>query len=88
MKRKILIFPNGKGSSGFSLIFHVLTLMGNAPKAMIIGKINSLTALAAVAGNIPTVGDPFDLERNPLNVIKTGDKLQVDATNGLIFKIS
>jgi predicted aconitase with swiveling domain len=88
VKRKILIFPNGKGSSGFSLIFHVLSLMGNAPKAMIIGKINSLTALAAVAGNIPTVGDPFDTEKNPLKIIKTDDKIQVDATNGLIFKIN
>ena len=85
VRKKILIFPNGKGSSGFSLIFHVLSLTGNAPRAMIIDKINSLTALGAVAGGIPTVGGPF--EKNPGDVIKSGDKILLNATNGLVFKI-
>ena len=42
VRKKILIFPNGKGSSGFSLYFHILSVTGNAPKAMIINRINSL----------------------------------------------
>ncbi|MHA1265841.1 MAG: aconitase X swivel domain-containing protein [Candidatus Helarchaeota archaeon] len=86
IRKKILIFPNGKGSSGFSLIFHALSLTGNAPKAMIITKINSLTALAAVVAKIPTVGGPFNTPVDPTSLIKTGDLLLVNATTGLIFK--
>lgn len=88
IKKKILIFPNGKGSSGFSLIFHALSLFGNAPKAMIIDKLNSLTALAAVVGNIPTVSGPFETGVKAIKIIKTGDKIIVDATNGLIFRLN
>ena len=85
VRKKILIFPNGKGSSGFSLIFHVLSLTGNAPRAMIIDKVNSLTALGAVAGDIPTVGGPF--EKKPSDLIKSGEKILLNATKGLVFKI-
>lgn len=88
VKKKILIFPNGKGSSGFSLFFHMLGLTDNAPRAMIINRINSLTALAAVVANIPTVGGPFELNKDPLANIKTGDKIMVDAIKGLVFKLS
>jgi predicted aconitase with swiveling domain len=87
VKRKILIFPNGKGSSGFSLYFHIMSLTGNAPRAMIISKLNSLTALAVVAGNIPTITGPFDEDKNPLDLIKTGERILVDATQGQVFRI-
>lgn len=87
VRKKILIFPNGKGSSGFSLYFHILSLTDNAPRAMIINKVNSLTALAAVVANIPTVGGPFELNKDQLAQIKTGDKIMVDATKGLVLKI-
>ncbi|MHA1380052.1 MAG: aconitase X swivel domain-containing protein [Candidatus Helarchaeota archaeon] len=87
VKKKILIFPNGKGSSGFSLIFHALSLFGKGPKAMIVGRLNSLTALASVVGNIPTICGPFDGDKNPLELIQTGEKILVDANNGLVYKI-
>ena len=87
VKKKILIFPNGKGSSGFSLIFHALSLMGNAPKAMIIERNNSLTALAAVVGSIPTVSGPFNNNLSPDIVINTGNKILVNATEGKIYKL-
>mgnify|MGYP000008672486 CR=1 FL=1 len=87
VRKKILIFPNGKGSSGFSLIFHALSLTGNAPRAMIITRVNSLTALAAVVGNIPTIGNPFENDKNPVDCIKTGEKLLVDASKGMVFKV-
>ncbi len=86
VKRRILVFPNGKGSSGFSLIFHALSLTGNAPKAMIINRINSLSALAAVVADIPTIGGPFEEAKNPIEIIKTGDRILVDATKGEVFK--
>ncbi len=83
VKRRILIFPNGKGSSGFSLYFHMLSLAGNAPRAMIINRVNSLTALAAVVGNIPTV----EVGEASQEKIRTGDKILVDATHGSVYKI-
>ncbi len=85
VRKKILIFSNGKGSSGFSLYFHMLSIRRNAPEAMIINRVNSLTALAAVVTNIPTIGGPFEM--NPMAVIKTGDQLHVDAIKGVVFKI-
>ncbi|HUY00159.1 MAG TPA: DUF126 domain-containing protein [Candidatus Deferrimicrobium sp.] len=88
VKKKVLVFPNGKGSSGFSLYFHIMSITGNAPLAMVIGKVNSLTALAAVAANIPTVGGPYEMNKNPIEIIKPGDHLLVDASKGLVFKIT
>lgn len=87
VRRKVLIFPNGKGSSGFSLYFHILSLMGNSPKAMIITRVNSLTALGAVVGNIPTITGPFEEGKDPLTIIKTGDRILVDATEGNVYII-
>jgi predicted aconitase with swiveling domain len=88
VKKKILIFPNGKGSSGFSLYFHIMSITGNAPLAMIIGRLNSLTALAAVVANIPTIGGPYEMNKNPVETIKTGEKILVDASEGIVYKIS
>ena len=87
VRKRILVFPNGKGSSGFSLIFHALSLTGNAPRAMIISRVNSLTALAAVAADVPTIGGPFEAEKDPIQIIKTDQKILVDAVKGKIFRI-
>ena len=87
VKKKILIYPNGKGSSGFSLIFHALSMLGIAPKAMIINNLNSLTALASVVGNIPTICGPFEGNKDPLKIIKHGEKILVDAYKGVIYRI-
>ena len=54
---------------------------------MIIGRINSLTALAAVVGDIPTVGGPFEMGKDPVNIIKSGEKILVDATKGFVFRL-
>ena len=85
VRKRILVYPNGKGSSGFSLIFHALALTGNAPRAMVVSRINSLTALAAVVSDIPTVGGPF--KNNPSDLIKSGDKILLNASKGHIYKI-
>ncbi|HXA91967.1 MAG TPA: DUF126 domain-containing protein, partial [Steroidobacteraceae bacterium] len=34
-KDRVLVFPGAKGSSGWSVVFHVARLAGTAPKAMI-----------------------------------------------------
>lgn len=78
---KILVFPTAKGSSGWSHYFHLARLCGAAPKAMIFTRTNTKVALGAVATRAPAV---TDLDRDPLEVIETGDWVRVDGDNGIV----
>ena len=80
-KDKVLVFPSAKGSSGWSTVAQVMRLAGQAPKAMIIGKVNSLTGIGAVVMRVPTV---TDLDQDPTGVIATGDWVKIDAEKGLV----
>lgn len=80
-KGKVLVFPSAKGSSGWSTVAQVIRLAGQAPKAMIIGKVNSLTGIGAVIMQVPTV---TDVNQDPTRVIETGDWVKVNANRGLI----
>lgn len=77
---KVLVFPSAKGSSGWSHVAQVIRLSGKTPKAMIIGKINSLTGMGAVMMRVPTI---TDLDRDPTEIIATGDWVKVDADRGI-----
>ncbi len=81
IKDKVLVFPRGKGSSYFSHVAQLCRLAGNNPKAMVVKDIDPRTALAAVVMHIPVVSD---LERDPTELIATGDRVKVDGDNGLI----
>ncbi|HEY6925071.1 MAG TPA: DUF126 domain-containing protein, partial [Steroidobacteraceae bacterium] len=74
-KDKILVFPGAKGSSGWSAAFHVTRITGTAPKAMVFNEMTTKIALGAVVMRIPAV---TDLDRDPLEVIETGDWVTVD----------
>jgi uncharacterized protein len=78
---KVLVFPSAKGSSGWSALFQSTRLLGTAPIAMIITRISTKSALGAVVTRIPAL---TDLDRDPGQVIRTGDWVRVDATHGLI----
>jgi predicted aconitase with swiveling domain len=78
---KVLVFPGAKGSSGWSSIFHTVRLMGKAPAAMLFNEINAKMALGAVVTHAPAMTD-FDAD--PLECIKTGDWVRVDADNGTV----
>jgi len=78
---KILVFPGAKGSSGYSAYFHMTRLNGVAPKAMIFKKMTTKAALGAVVAHTPSV---TDLDRDPLEVIATGDWVRVDADRGIV----
>ena len=79
---KILVFPFGKGSSAWGRSFQMIAFNGVAPKAMLIGEVDSRTALGAVVGRVPSVTD-FDID--PFSVIETGDEVEVNADEGLII---
>ncbi len=80
-KDKVLVFPSGKGSSGWSMMFHISRLAGTSPKAMIIKEVNSLTALGAVVMHIPTM---TGVDKKPTEVVVTGDWVKVIADRGTI----
>jgi predicted aconitase with swiveling domain len=80
-KDKVLVFPGAKGSSGWSIVFQNARLAGNAPKAMIFNVMNTKAALGAVVVRAPAM---TELDRDPLEIIKTGDWVKVDADNGIV----
>jgi uncharacterized protein len=78
---KVLVFPSAKGSSGWSSFFQATRLLGTAPAAMIVASLSTKSALGAVVTRVPAV---TDLDRDPCELIRTGDWVRVDATHGLI----
>ena len=79
---KILIFPSGKGSSVVQADgLYQLKMKNNAPKAMIIQRPETVLVASAIIMEIPMV-DKVDEEFYKL--IKNGDRIKLDATNGKI----
>jgi uncharacterized protein len=80
-KDKVLVFPGAKGSSGWSVVFHTARLAGTAPKAMVFNEMTTKVALGAVVMRVPSV---TDLDRDPLEVIETGDWVIVNGDAGTV----
>jgi hypothetical protein len=80
-KDKVLVFPGAKGSSGWSVAFHTARLAGTAPKALVFNETNTKVALGAVVMRVPAV---TDLDRDPLDVIETGDWVIVNGDAGTV----
>jgi uncharacterized protein len=78
---KILVFPGAKGSSGWSGFFQTTRLVGTAPLGMIFRVTSTKSALGAVVTRVPTV---TDLDRDPVEVIHTGDWVRIDADRGVV----
>ncbi len=81
VKDKILVFPYGKGSTVGSDVIYGLKMKGVAPKAIINKETETIVATGVILAGIPCV-DKIDIEN-----IKTGDKLRVDADNGIVEKL-
>ena len=78
---KVLVCPGAKGSSGWSATFHIARLAGTAPLALLFNEMTTKIALGAVVMRIPTV---TDLDRDPLELIATGDWVRVDGDRGIV----
>lgn len=78
---KILVFQSTKGSSGTSGMLNWSKINGVAPKAFINSDLDALAALGGIACEFPMVAEP---EQDVFSLIKTGDWVKVDATNGVI----
>jgi predicted aconitase with swiveling domain len=80
-KDKVLVFRGAKGSSGWSAMYHIARLAGSAPKALVFNETTTKVALGAVVMRVPSV---TDFDRNPLDVIETGDWVTVDGDRGIV----
>jgi predicted aconitase with swiveling domain len=78
---KILVFPGAKGSSGWSGFFQATRLNGTAPLGMIFTTVTTKVALGAVVTRVPAI---TALDRDPVEVINTGDWIRLDADAGTV----
>jgi hypothetical protein len=56
-------------------------MAGLSPAAYVIKEINPQTALGSVVGRLPSV---TDLDRDPTEIISSGDLVRVDADHGVV----
>lgn len=78
---KILVFPSGKGSTTGSWQYYAAFKRGFAPKGIINVKAEGVVAISAIITGTPMV---HELAQNPLDVIRTGDFVRIDADNGIV----
>lgn len=78
VKDKILVFPQGKGSTVGSYVIYGLKKNGVAPAAIVNRETETIVATGVILAGIPCV-DRIDIDR-----IKTGDRLIVDADNASV----
>jgi predicted aconitase with swiveling domain len=78
---KILVFKTGKGSSAWSIGAQASRFTGNNPKALVVTEANPQVALGSVVMRVPAVSD---CDRDPTEVIATGDWVVVDGDNGTV----
>jgi len=78
VKDKILVFPQGKGSTVGSYVIYGLKKNGVAPAAIVNKETETIVATGVILAGIPCI-DRIDIDK-----IKTGDKLIVDADEGTV----
>lgn len=78
---KILIFPVGKGSTASSYRIYEMAYNKTAPNGIINVKAGPEVAAGAIFAGIPMIDR---LDSNPLELIKTGDYVILDADNGTV----
>jgi predicted aconitase with swiveling domain len=81
LRGKVIVTPTGKGSSMGPVISWYAMKAGNNPAAIICLKAEAILASAAIMAGIPMVDK---LDKNPLESIKSGDYVEVDATAGIV----
>jgi predicted aconitase with swiveling domain len=82
LANKVLVFPSGKASSVVQ-IDGLFKLASNnvAPEAMIVKDVETVLVVSAFIAKVPLVDR---LEKDPFEVIRTGDFVKVDAEKGLV----
>lgn len=77
---RVLCFPRGKGSTVGSYTLYWMSRAGTAPAAIVNEESETVVAVGAIIGEIPTV------DRIPIHEISTGDWVTVDGEQVRIKK--
>ena len=85
LKGGILILEGSRGSNGWSIFFHAAQVAGFGPAALVFPRLDSRTAVTAAVLNLPLV---TDLERDPFDLIRVGDRVRVDGDRGLVTLVA
>ena len=75
---KVLVFPEGKGSTVGSYVLYNLKRNGKAPLAILNKECETIVAVGCIISEIPCV-DKIEIEK-----IKTGQTVSVDAEKGIV----
>jgi len=78
VKDKILVFPQGKGSTVGSYVIYGLKKNGVSPAAIVNKETETIVATGVILAGIPCV-DKIDIDK-----IKTGDRLKVDGDEATV----
>ncbi len=79
MAGKVLVFPQGKGSTVGSYIMYRLSKNGRAPAAIINRECETIIAVGAIISDIPCV------DKIEINKIVSGMQVEVDADNSMVI---
>ena len=79
VRNKVLVFPQGKGSTVGSYVIYGLQVNGKAPAGIVNGQTETIVATGAILAKIPLV-DGVDID-----TIETGDRVTVDGDRGVVF---
>ena len=82
---KVLVFPTGKGSTGGSHLILEAVENGVGPCAMVNRALEQVTAIGCIIAGIPALDA---VEPDPIDGIKNGDLVDVDADAGRITVLS
>jgi hypothetical protein len=80
-KDKVMVFPCGCGPSNEEWSLYIMKSMGGAPKAVINHTAYPSLVIGAIIASVPMV---YGLDENCLRIIETGDRIKVDADEGVI----
>jgi uncharacterized protein len=78
---KVFVFPSGKGSTVGSYVIYRMKKQGTAPAAIINIETEAIIATGCVISDIPLVDK---LDQNPVEKIKNGSLVKVDADRGIV----
>lgn len=87
IKNMVFVFPEGRGSTVGAAVILELARQGNAPKAIVNRKTEGILAAGVILAEkfynttIPLIDM---LDDDPIEAIKTGDRIMVDGNTGEI----
>jgi len=78
---KVFVFPTGKGSTVGSYVIYRMKKLGTAPAAIINVETEAILATGCVISDIPLVDK---LDHDPVEMIKNGVLVRIDADEGIV----